>query len=110
MAGGQGSGVLQRGMRQEFLRAEGAAANFGQWAGEVLTKLHAQEELAHAALTESWGRRWTALLVQWLLWDPLAAVDIAAPSTAGPSNQLRPKGAPPAVGEVLPGFPGVAVP
>ena len=63
--------MLWRGMRQEFLRAEGAAANFGQWAGEVLAKLHAQEELAHAALTESWGRWWTALLVQWLLWDLL---------------------------------------
>ena len=71
MAGGQGSGVLWRGMRQEFLRAEGAAAYFGQWAGEVLAELHAQEELAHAALTESWGPRWTVLLVQWLLWDLL---------------------------------------
>ena len=110
MAGGQGSGVLQRGMRQEFLRAEGAAANFGQWAGEVLAELHAQEELAHAALTESWGRQWTALLVQWLSWDPLSAVDVAAPSAAGPSDQSRQGGAPPVVGEVLPGFPGVAVP
>ena len=63
MSGGQGCSVLQHGMRQEFLRAEGAAANFGQWAGEVLAELHAQEVLAHAALTESWGRRWTALLV-----------------------------------------------
>ena len=63
MSGGQGCSVLQRGMRQEFQRAEGAAANFGQWAGEVLTELHAQEELAHAALDETWGRRWTALLV-----------------------------------------------
>ena len=86
MAGGQGSGVLQRGMRQEFLRAEGAAANFGQWAGEVLTELHAQEELAHTAQTKSWGRRWMALLVQRLSWDPLAAVNVAAPSAAGPSN------------------------
>ena len=57
MAGGQGSGVLQHRMRQEFLQANGAAANFGQWVGEVLAELHAQEELAHAALTESWGRR-----------------------------------------------------
>ena len=71
MAGGQGSGVLQHGMRQEFLRAEGAAAYFGQWAGEVLAELQAQEELAHAALTESWGLRWMALLVQRLLWDSL---------------------------------------
>ena len=71
MAGGQGSGVLRHGMRQEFLRAEGAAANFGQWAGEVIVELHAQGELASAALTESWGQRWTALLVQWLSWDPL---------------------------------------
>ena len=89
MAGGQGSGVLQRGMRQEFLRAEGAAANFIQWAGEVLTKLHAQEELAHTALTESWGRRWMALLVQRLSWDPLSAADIAGPEAAGPSGQSR---------------------
>ena len=71
MAGGQGSSVLQRGMRQEFLRAEGAAAYFGQWAGEILAELHAQEELAHAALTESWGPQWTALIVQRLSWDPL---------------------------------------
>ena len=63
MSRGQGCSVLQRGMRQEFQRAEGAAANFGQWAGEVLAELHAQEELAHAALNESWGGRWTALLV-----------------------------------------------
>ena len=63
MSGGQGCSVLRRGMRQEFLRAEGAAANFGQWAGEVLAELHAQEELAHAALNETWGGRWTALLV-----------------------------------------------
>ena len=63
--------MLQRGMRQEFLWAEGAAANFGQWAGEVLAELHAQEELAHTALAESWGRRWMALLVQCLLWDLL---------------------------------------
>ena len=63
MSGGQGCSVLRRGMRQEFQRAEGAAANFGQWAGEVLAKLHAQEELAHAALSETWGGRWTALLV-----------------------------------------------
>ena len=110
MAGGQGSGVLQRGLRQEFLRAKGAAASFGQWAGKVLTKLHAQEELAHAALTESWGRRWTVLLVYWLSWDPLAAADIAAPSAAGPSDQSWQGGAPPVVGEVLPEFPGVVVP
>ena len=71
MSGGQGSDVLWRGMRQEFLQAEGAATNFGQWAGEVFAKLHAQEELAHTALTELWGRRWTALLLQWLSWDPL---------------------------------------
>ena len=71
MAGGQGSGVLWRGMWQEFLRAEGAAAYFGQWAGEVLAELHAQEELAHTALADNWSRQWTALLVQWLLWDPL---------------------------------------
>ena len=86
MSGGQGCGVLQRGMWQEFQRAEGAAANFGQWAGEVLAELHAQEELAHAALTESWGRRWMALLVQWLSWDPLSAVNTTAPGTAGPSD------------------------
>ena len=86
MSGGQGCSVLQRGMRQEFLRAEGAAANFGQWAGEVLAELHAQEELAHAALMESWGRRWMALLVQWFSWDPLSAVNVAAPGAAGPSN------------------------
>ena len=53
------------------MRAEGAAANFGQWTGEVLTELHAQEKLAHAALTESWGRRWMVLLIQRLSWDPL---------------------------------------
>ena len=58
-------------MRQEFLQAEGATANFGQWAGEVLLELHAQEELAHTTLTEFWGTRWTALLVQRLSWDPL---------------------------------------
>ena len=97
-------------MRQEFQRAEGAAANFGQWAGEVLAKLHAQEELAHTALADYWGRRWTALLVQRLSWDPLSAVDVTAPSAAGPSDQLWQTGAPPAAGEVLLGFPGVVVP
>ena len=66
MSGVQGSSVLWRRMWQEFMRAEGAAANFGQWAGEVLAELHVQEERAHAALTESWGPRWMALLVQWL--------------------------------------------
>ena len=71
MTGGQGSGVLWRGTRQEFMRAEGAAANFGQWEGEVIAELHVQEELAHAALTESWDPQWMALLIQWLLWDPL---------------------------------------
>ena len=71
MARGQGSGVLWHGMRQEFLWAEGAAANFGQWAGEVLAELHAQEDLAHTVITESWGAQWTALLVQRLSWDPL---------------------------------------
>ena len=102
--------MLQRGMRQEFQRAEWAAANFGQWAGEVLAELHTQEELAHAALAESWGRRWTALLIQRLSWDLLSAVNIAAPSAAGPSDQLWQTGAPPAAGEVLLGFPGVVVP
>ena len=62
---------MQHGMRQEFLRAEGAAANFGQWVGEVLAELHAQEELAHTALADNWGRWWTELLVQRLSWDPL---------------------------------------
>ena len=41
MTGGQGSGVLWRGMRQELLRAEGAAASFGQWEGEVIAELRA---------------------------------------------------------------------
>ena len=71
MTRGQGSGVLWHGMRQELLRPEGAAASFGQWEGEVIAELHAQEELARDALTEPWDPRWTVLLVQWLLWDPL---------------------------------------
>ena len=71
MTGGQGSGVLWHGMQQELLRAEGAAASFGQWEGEVVAELHAQEELARDALTEPWDPRWTVLLVQWLLWEPL---------------------------------------
>ena len=62
---------MWRGMLQELLRAEVAAASFGQWEGEVIAELHVQEELAHAALTESWDPRWTALLVQRLSWDPL---------------------------------------
>ena len=40
MTGGQRSGVLWRGMRQELLRAEGAAASFGQLEGEVVAELH----------------------------------------------------------------------
>ena len=71
MTGGQGSGVLWRGMRQELLRTEGATASFWQWEGEVVAELRAQEELAHNALTEPWDPRWTALLAQWLSWDPL---------------------------------------
>ena len=71
MTGGQGSGILWRRMQQELLRAEGAAASFGQWEGEVVAELHAQEELAHDALTEPWDPQWMALLVQWLSWDPL---------------------------------------
>ena len=71
MTGGQGSGALWHGIRQELLRAEGAAASFGQWEGEVLAELHAQEELARDALTEPWDQWWMALLVQQLSWDPL---------------------------------------
>ena len=71
MTGGQGSGILWRRMRQELLQAEGAAASFGQWEGEVVAEVHVQEELAHNALTEPWDPRWTALLVQRLSWDPL---------------------------------------
>ena len=58
-------------MRQELMRAEAAAAGFGQWEGEIVAELCAQEELAHNALTKPWDPRWTALLVQWLSWDPL---------------------------------------
>ena len=58
-------------MRQELLRAAGAAASFGQWEGEVIVELHAQEELARDMVTEPWDQRWMALLVQRLLWDPL---------------------------------------
>ena len=71
MTGGQGSGILWRGMRQELLRAEGAAASFGQWEGEVVAELRTQEELARDALTKPWDPRWTTLLVQRLLCDPL---------------------------------------
>ena len=71
MTGGQGSGVLWHGRRQELLRAEGAAARFGQWEGEVIAELRTQEELARDALTKPWDPRWTVLLVQWLSWDPL---------------------------------------
>ena len=100
MTRGQGSDVLRRGIRQEFVRVKEAAANFGQWAGEVLAELHAQEELAHASLAESWGRRWMALLVQWLSWDPLSAADIVGPGAAGPSGQSRQEDVPPMVGDV----------
>ena len=71
MTRGQGSSVLWHRMRQELLRAEGAAASFGQWEGEVVMELHAQEELARNALSEPWDPRWTALLAQRLSWDPL---------------------------------------
>ena len=71
MTGGQGSGVLWRRMRQELLRAEGAAASFRQWEGEVITELCVQEELTRDVLTNPWDLQWTALLVQWLSWDPL---------------------------------------
>ena len=71
MTGGQGSGILWRGMRQELLRAKGATASFGQWEGEVIAELRMQEELTRDALTEPWDLQWTALLVQCLLWDPL---------------------------------------
>ena len=63
--------MLWRGMRQELLRAEGAAASFGQWEGEVIAELRTQEELPCDALTKPWDLRWMALLVQWLSWDPL---------------------------------------
>ena len=71
MTGGEGSGMLWRGMQQELLRAEGAAASFGQWEGEVIVELHVQKELTRNARTKPWDPRWTALLVQWLSWDPL---------------------------------------
>ena len=50
-------------MRQELLQAEVAAASFGQWEGEVVAELRAQEELARDALTEPWEPRWMELLV-----------------------------------------------
>ena len=53
-------------MRQELLRAEGAAASFEQWEGEVVAELRMQEELARNALTKPWDPRWMALLVQQL--------------------------------------------
>ena len=67
MTRGQGSGVLWRGMQQELLRAEGAAASFGKWEGEVVTELCTQKELARDVLTKPWDPRWMVLLVQWLL-------------------------------------------
>ena len=58
-------------MRQELLWAKGATASFGQWEGEVVAELRAQEELARDALTKPWDPQWMVLLVQWLSWDPL---------------------------------------
>ena len=58
-------------MWQELRRAKVAATSFGQWEGEVLAELHAQEELAYATLTKPWDPRWTVLLVQRLLCNPL---------------------------------------
>ena len=70
MTRGQGSSILWCGIRQELLRAEGAAASFGQWEGEVVVELRAQEELTRDGLTEPWDPQWMALLVQWLLlWE-----------------------------------------
>ena len=57
-------------MRRELQWAEGAAASFGQWEGEVVVKLRVQEELTRNVLTKPCDTRWMALLVQWLLWDP----------------------------------------
>ena len=71
MTGGQGSGILWCRMRQELLQAEGAAASFGQWEGEVVAELCEQEELTRDGLTEPWDPQWMTLLVQWLSWDPL---------------------------------------
>ena len=71
MTGGQGSGVLSHGMQQELMRAKAAAASFGQWEGEVIAELRAQEELARDTLTKPWDPRWMVLLVQWLSWDML---------------------------------------
>ena len=71
MTGGQGSGVLWRGMRQELLWAKGAAASFRQWKGEVIAELRTQEELARDALTKPWDPRWMVLLVQRISWDLL---------------------------------------
>ena len=75
----------------------------------MLEELCAQAELAQDALSILWAAKWVAVLMQQLAWDLLRpSTAHALASTRGPA---RNKGVPTvAEGEILPGFPGVAVP
>ena len=84
-------------------------SNLGQWEEAVLEELHVQAELACDAFFIPWAQKSVAMLIQQLSWDLLEPSD--AQTSAGPSSPARDQGVPTvAEGEILPGFPGVAIP
>ena len=79
------------------------------WKEELLEELRAQVELAQDVLSIPWAPWWVMVLMQRLSWDLLSQSD--AHMSAGASGLVRGQGVPTAAeGEILPGFPGVAIP
>ena len=96
-------------MRQELLKAAKVALHYGQWGEELVAELCAQTELVQDVLCFPWASRWVTVLLKQLLWNSLRRPSVEEPADA---NVLAcGKGMPTAAeGDILPGFPGVAVP
>ena len=96
-------------MRQELLKAEAVALHYGQWGEELLAEQLVQAEFAQEALCLLPAPWWVMVLLKWLSWDP--SRQTSAEESIDADVLVRGKGAPTAAqGEVLPGFPGVAIP
>ena len=96
-------------MWQELLKAEKITSHYGQWGEEPLMELHAQAEVAQDTLCLPWAPRGVMVLLKWLSWDPLRQP--SAEESLAANVLVCGKGRSSAAeGEMLPGFPGVAIP
>ena len=76
---------------------------------ELVAELRVQAEFVQDALCLLWSHRWVTVLLKRLSWDPSRQPSAEEP--ADTNILVRSKGVPiVAEGEILLGFPGVAIP